>query len=989
MAFSKKSGGTLSALQAAYQLGITPELLTAYARPSFRKGTDEPRALASVKAPGQLRFTASALDEFDRYLREPWCDEGAERPNIPAAIIVHLKAESRNQCAWCGSGTRVETAHIEAWSHSRSHHHHNLIRLCSVCHGRHDSDRTISSEDLRARKHELVAATRASLGIRMDAGGVLSASPRPARHFFGREDELSRLTEALDHGLSVQVSGPGGIGKTELLLQAMNLCANERQTIWLDIERHSTGSAILEALRIALSIDGEPCSAFDVPFRLDQCSARLVFDGIEQGTLAELDELEDAIHDIHEATRNTQIITTTQVNLAKVPADLRMVVGALGRSPSEALLCEGWDTRLFTNSPMIDILLELCEGHALTLRLAGAIASHLGSVERCIETIRKRGASGIALPARQKHDRRTSLNLCLDIAFEALTNEAQALLWLIAQAPAGLFRGQIEHDHFPIPGPVEAIADLRRWNLVSSNEPGGRERLTCLSPVRIFVSERWEPANRKRARKLKQSLFLDIALMVSIIEDRSEGSDAIPYMISRYSEEMPNIKFMVEEVLTNRYGSKTALLAADVCSSLVRYFFVLRMADEGAQTMLKAAQICLAAKRADKAASFAATLVGLARRADSETVAVAERIIADVESCCPLDDGAEGDLLMARTMLALDANDAEQAGELSREAFKRFKEAAGKVEQGRPGDPKILGEELVKARRDGLHNDRAAALRLHGDAQLAMRNFEKAAEAYRHSLRHERGASIAVNRGQTLHQIGNCEGNLGNHKSAAEHYAKALNIFLVIGMKEFISNASCELGYTLLDVDFPPVRDGAKDGLAACFEDVNWELQACLRPGAFDINRTFVLARKIFGTVAVGIFARQSGLTGDWAVATAEKMLIPFADRAVSLEEKMGCMILNIPLQLAFLVQEIETSRNVDGDPETGLVGELLAFCCAVDARSRTMFRLADWFAAYMTRELGVVGLTADRVREFMTNYDDDVHDELDLERPRPASTTD
>ena len=980
---SQNYEATLNSLQAADRLGITPELLVAYTRSNFRKGSDAAQPLETIAGPGPLRFAAMALDEFDLYLREPWAEAAVSRPAIPQAIVAHLKAESRNQCAWCGSGTRIETAHIDPWSNSRSHHHHNLIRLCTTCHGRHDTDGTISTAELKARKEELIAATRASLRTRMDGGSGHKGVPRPAASYFGREEEIVSLVDDLESGWSISISGSGGIGKTELLLQALDQAETDRRTIWIEVERYATAQAVLDALHIALSTNGEPCTSTNAPARLDECNARLVIDGIERSTVSDVEVLEDALHALHLATRRTQFVTTTQVNLGKIPADKRYILEELDKEASHGLLIQGWDARIFEKDADRDALLDLCQGHALTLRLAGALTSHFGSMRRCIEAVNDRGSSAIALPARQRQDRRSSLNLCLDVAFKALSRNAQAMLWLIAQAPAGLFAAQLEREHFDISDPVEALAELRRWNLIYTADPGIRERIHCLSPIRLFVAGTWETANCEWAGKLKRSLLLDIAMMVSVIEDRSQDAEQIAYMIDRYSEEMPNIDYLIDEAFGDEADDEAALLAEAVCSSLVRYFFVLRMADEGGQAMLKASRIAIANKRPDRAASFAAMFVGLARRSGADIAAVAEEIIVDVEACRPLGDGAEGDLLMAKTMLAIDSGEPELASELSREAFKCFKAAGVKVAERLPGDPAVIDEQDKADFNESIHNDLASALQLHGDAQLAMRNFAKAADSYRHSLRHQRGASVAVNLGQTLHQIGNCEGNLGNHAQATDYYAKALTVFLAVEMKEFTSNASGELGYALLDTDYPRVRDGTQEGLEACFEDLELEVRRCLQDSSADLNRTLVIARKVFGTVALGIFARQARLTGEWALKTAKNLLVPFADAATSFDEKFAYTVLNVPLQLAYLVGELEASRNSNGDPDVGLVQEILRFCCSIDPRSRDMFRLADWFAVYMTRELGVEGLTSSRVREFMVNFDDDVDDELDLFRPR------
>lgn len=971
-------------VEAAFHLGITPELLNAYTRAGFRKGTMEPRPLVAAGR-GTLSFDVDELDAFDRHLREPWALSGDPRPNIPQAIVVHLKAEARNQCAWCGSGSRIETAHIEPWSVSKSHYHHNLIRLCSTCHGRHDADGSITTAELRQRKDELVAATRATLRASMDDPDNRVSAPRPAARFFGRTDEVDRLVADLDRGASVMISGPGGVGKTELLLQALTRAAPERRTIWLEVERYATAKDVMEALLIALTIAGEPCTASKVHDRLDQINARVVIDGIERGSLDELDALEDALHDLQAGTKRTQIVTTTQVNLQRIPADARYAVGALDAESSVALLREGWDARLFPEGADLDAVLALCQGHALTLRLAGAIASHYGGVSGCMRVIRKRGAGAVALPARQRQDRRSSLEMCLAVAFEALAEPARKALWLLAQAPAGLFASEFERDNYRIVDPIDALADLRRWNLVYAAGASVRERMQCLSPIRIFAAARWTPDNVEEAARLKGELLQSIAIMTSVICQRSEDAENIAYMVARISEEMPNIRYMIAEATAHPENEKLGIMACLACSSLVRYFFVLRLAHEGAEVMSAAAEISFAAGRVNEAAAFATMLVGLARRTEAMVVAQAERLMARVEAHRPLRHGTEGDLLIARAMIALDAGEPELAARLSREAFDRFKTAGKEITERRPDDPDPLDEDTIAERRESLHNDIAAALKLHGDAQLALREFEKAAEAYRHSLRHERGGSVPVNLGQTLHQIGNCEINLGNHLKAAEHYAKALNVFLMVGMREFTSTAAGELGYALLDCDLPSVRSADEDGLQACFEDLDFEFGSCLAARPVNVQRVLGLARKTFGTIALAVFAGEARMAADWSFRKATEPIAPFTDVAANEHDRFLLAMLETPLRLAMMVGDLEDSRDGNGDPELPFVNGLLQLCCAVDPWSREMFRLADWLTVYLTRCMGVVDLSRDRVREFMANIDKGVPDELDLHWPRPA----
>src|SRR4051794_8282457 len=126
------SEALLRPLAAAHRLGITSELLFQYTKPGFAKAS-RLRALSTVERSGATLFSSKELDTFDALLAGAWRPLGADRPPIPKAVLDHLRAESLNQCARCGSGIGVDTAHIQPWAESRSHHHANLIRLCSQC----------------------------------------------------------------------------------------------------------------------------------------------------------------------------------------------------------------------------------------------------------------------------------------------------------------------------------------------------------------------------------------------------------------------------------------------------------------------------------------------------------------------------------------------------------------------------------------------------------------------------------------------------------------------------------------------------------------------------------------------------------------------------------------------------------------------------------------------------------------------------------------
>ena len=285
----------LTPLEAALRLGVTPELLFQFTKHNFAKISGL-RSLRTVEYKGKSYFFAQELEEFDKLLAGYWCESTEARPNIPKAILDHLRAESQNQCARCGSGVGVDTAHIIPWSLSRSHHPNNLIRICSSCHREHDAQQSLSTEELQKIKQTLIDRTRSRLKNRNQPLASRLRPPRYCKQFFGRESELNKLTNALQLGESVIISGIGGIGKSELLLQAMSRIEVERTVLWCNIEQYRSVTEVITALRTAVTDDGKACSEEELSSRLDAIQACVVFDSIEQSSFDNLDKFEDVIY---------------------------------------------------------------------------------------------------------------------------------------------------------------------------------------------------------------------------------------------------------------------------------------------------------------------------------------------------------------------------------------------------------------------------------------------------------------------------------------------------------------------------------------------------------------------------------------------------------------------------------------------------------------------------------------------------------------------
>ena len=416
-----------------------------------------------IEQAGSTLFSCAELNDFDALLRGPWPGSHTPRPAIPRAILDHLRAECLNQCARCGSGIGIDTAHIRPWSESRSHHPGNLIRLCSSCHREHDAQQSLSTADLLALKSRLVERTRDNLAARIKNVRPLSRVRRPSASFVGRDNELVSLIVALRSGRSVILTGGGGIGKTELLIHAVHQADTGRPVFWIDVEQHRSAADILLELRTAVGWEGMASPAAALPGRLDALQACVVFDGVERATVEGLDGFEDAVTGLYSATAVAQFVLTSQVMLHGFSADVRIRVGRLDDTSSGTLL-----TAVRPDFDRTDLapLLAFCEGHALTLQLAAALIDHYGGAKSTYDVIKAQGVKAVRMPGRQQHSRADSLELCFAASYEAVSAEARRLLWALAEAPAGLFTHHIDGDWLAISAPVEALAELRRWHLV-------------------------------------------------------------------------------------------------------------------------------------------------------------------------------------------------------------------------------------------------------------------------------------------------------------------------------------------------------------------------------------------------------------------------------------------------------------------------------------------------------------------------------------------
>ena len=148
-------------------------------------------------------------------------------------------------------------------------------------------------------------------------------------------------------------------------------------------------------------------------------------------------------------------------------------------------------------------------------------------------------------------------------------------------------------------------------------------------------------------------------------------------------------------------------------------------------------------------------------------------------------------------------------------------------------------------------------------------------------MQHERGTSVAVKRGQTIYQIGNCESQLGRFRAAVECYFEAAQIFHFVGMEEYLGNALGELGYALLDVEAEDlITDLAPELLAAGLVNLARDVKRVFdftRP--LDHQRCVGIIRKLFGSVVLFTVIGEGERLGEFCTATRQEVLDKLNDQ--------------------------------------------------------------------------------------------------------------
>lgn len=319
--------------------------------------------------------------------------------------------------------------------------------------------------------------------------------PRPVSSFVGRDELLETLEDRVPQHRMVTLVGPGGVGKTRLVVELMHRLAGgfADGVRFCDLTGVRDDSEV--APTVAAAVGVEPRAGVDPVERLADVLRRermlLVLDNCEHV----LDGAAILVEGLLSSVERLVVVATSRERLA-VDGEHVFPVTTLdcggGAGPATALFVDRAVAALATftvddgNRREIEELCQRLDGLPLAIELAAARLNALSLAEICAEL---EAGTSVLRGGRRTTPRHRSLTAALEWSYRSLDDEDQAVL-----AAAAQFAGPFGIDDLAavagraMSHVVDRLSDLVERSLVQRVDAGHR----LLQVVAWFVAEQTE-----------------------------------------------------------------------------------------------------------------------------------------------------------------------------------------------------------------------------------------------------------------------------------------------------------------------------------------------------------------------------------------------------------------------------------------------------------------------------------------------------------------
>ncbi len=412
--------------------------------------------------------------------------------------------------------------------------------------------------------------------------------PDPSLPLVGRADDLTSLVElAREHRL-VTITGPGGVGKTRVVVELGRLLAFEflDGVAFITFVNISDPAQFLPALADAMDVkeaEGRTLGEGVIALIGDK-KALLLLDNLEQivaaaSEVAELIERCPALRIVATSRTPLRLASECEYLLAPLelpPASGRGAVASLIEYPAIALFIEraratrGSFELTPENAEAVDAVCRRLDGLPLALELAAA-RLRLLSPEALLERL-DRALHVLTSGPRDIHERQQTLRATIDWSHSLLEEPDKRLFRRIAVFAGGCTLADLEAV---CAEPGETILDelesLLDKALVQADARSGRLRM--LQTIGEYARERLESAGETRELALRHAnRYAEVAHEIGAeVEGRNQVS-----AVERGIAEEGNLQTAVETLLAEAKDGDAAACETGlrVCGDLCMYWHI-------------------------------------------------------------------------------------------------------------------------------------------------------------------------------------------------------------------------------------------------------------------------------------------------------------------------------------------------------------------------------------------------------------------------------
>jgi predicted ATPase/DNA-binding SARP family transcriptional activator len=304
--------------------------------------------------------------------------------------------------------------------------------------------------------------------------------PALAVELVGRGAELAQVAERLATHRLVELTGPGGVGKTALAIAAGRAAAPEAGTWLVRLEAAHDAAGVLDAVLAALDVTGGEPALLE---RLRRGGGLLVLDNCEHVADAAAALAERLLG----AAPALRILATSQVVLGlDGGAVLELAPLALG----DAVALFGRRAPRPGAAAEVEQLCRALDGLPLAIELAAARTRTL-SLAQITRRLDDRFAV-LSDPASRKPERRRALRATIGWSYDLLFPDDQRGLWALAAftggAPLDAAEAVLDALGVPAAAAIDVIGRLASRSLVIVEDgEGGTPRFRLLDSIRAFA----------------------------------------------------------------------------------------------------------------------------------------------------------------------------------------------------------------------------------------------------------------------------------------------------------------------------------------------------------------------------------------------------------------------------------------------------------------------------------------------------------------------